>query len=99
MLSLFSLANILLGHASSTSQVCIGMAVFCTGSCEQELHDRYMLLPVSCFSALCMATPGHIIIVFIANHIPYNEIHFLTTSIYTILAALLYSQYRFSRTM
>ena len=37
------------------------------------------------FDSYC--TRNHSIIVFIASRIPYNEIHFLTTSICTVIAA------------
>ena len=40
------------------------------------------------FDSCCTRNqPRHSIIVFIASQIPYNEIHFLTTSICTVIAA------------
>ena len=40
------------------------------------------------FDSCCTRNPPrHSIIVFIASQIPYNEIHFLTTSICTVIAA------------
>ena len=42
------------------------------------------------FDSCCTRTrnqPRHSIIVFIASQIPYNEIHFFTTSICTVIAA------------
>ena len=60
--------------------VAIYNALVSAGAVKWQDKDR--------FDSCCTRNqPRHSIIVFIASQIPYNEIHFLTTSICTVIAA------------
>ena len=73
---MFIYARARANHHSHLQRAC----EYSAGAVKWQDKDR--------FDSCCTRNqPRHSIIVFIASQIPYNEIHFLTTSICTVIAA------------